>query len=144
MTEADFRQHAENNEPVRLKDRSTCLYVNEWYLPVVEDGRLRIDTHTGEVHDVDAGMLEALRGRGPGTAVGDIARAIAGLDPATRIVVKLDDDTYADLAPAVTEAVIALDSEQATGDRTHDRHGPEQRAATLYAASEKAVVIEAL
>lgn len=74
MTRAEFDHAAKEMTPVRPKDRSQSNYVNESYMPFIDDdGTRRIDTHTGETQPVDDTLLEALRTRERGTTVNDIS-----------------------------------------------------------------------
>ena len=74
MTRKQFLDAADRGQPVRLKDRSRCFYEDEWYHPyAAPDGRLAIATHTGEHHDVDDTLLEALTDEIPPLTVADIA-----------------------------------------------------------------------
>lgn len=84
MTRAECDHAAKEMTPVRPKDRSQSNYVNDSYMPFIDDdGTRRIDTHTGETQPVDDPLLEALRTRERGTTVNDIISRLAAVDGAS-------------------------------------------------------------
>ena len=139
MTEQEFDEAAASQRPVRLKDRSRCYWRNEWYLPRIgDDGRRFIDTHTGERHAADDGMLDALRAQHEGVRVSDLRKALAGLDGEKRIVIA-SEGGYVDPAPeACHEETIAVESQ--SDDATRGRHGHASEASG-YDPTETAIVL---
>ena len=120
MTEREFRTAARSGTPVRLKDRCTCFYQNEWYRPVEDgDGKLRIHTHTGETRDVGPELLDSLRTPGHGVRAEAVAERLREA-PALRVVLETDEGEYIDICGARTET-IAIES-QSEGTEA-SRHG---------------------
>ena len=127
MTRAEFDHAAKEMTPVRLKDRSRCNYVNEWYMPFIDDdGTRRIDTHTGETHLVDDSLLEALRTRERGTTVNDIIDRLATVDGSLRAVIPDGNGGFIDLTGIRTDD-IAVEA-RSEGDGPGNRHGPKTEA----------------
>ena len=93
MTRKQFLDAADREQPVRLKDRSQCFYEDEWYRPyTAPDGRLAIATHTGEQHDVDDTLLEALTDEIPPLTVAELLRAAPRDDEAGTVIVIAEPD----------------------------------------------------
>ena len=121
MTRAEFDHAAKEMIPVRLKDRSQCNYVNEWYMPFIDDdGTHCIDTHTGKTHLVDDSLLEALRTRERGATVNDIIDRLAAVDGGLRAVIPHGNGGFIDLTGIRTDE-IAVEA-RSEGDGPGNRH----------------------
>lgn len=93
MTRKQFLDAADRGRPVRLKDRSRCFYEDEWYRPhAAPDGRLAISAHTGEQHDVDDTLLDALTDEIPPLTVAGVLHAAPRGDEARTVIVIADPD----------------------------------------------------
>ena len=122
MTEAELRKAADESTPVRLKDRTTCNYVNEWYMPFTrENGTLAIDTHTGEVREVDEALIESLQVQGSGTTVGEMIDRLSKFDREKRLVKDDGNGGFEDIE-SIDTATMAVES-RSEGDDTR-LHGP--------------------
>ena len=140
MTKAEFDRAAGDMTPVRLRDRSACNYANEWYLPIVDENRTRrVDTHTGETHQVDDTMLDALRPRGRGMTVGDVIDRLAYVDRNLRAVIPDRDGGFVDLADVRTDE-IAVES-RCEDDGPGNRHGPTTEAPWQHDPVERVAIL---
>lgn len=127
MTRAECDHAAKEMTPVRPKDRSKFNYVNEGYMPFIDDdGTRRIDTHTGETQPVDDPLLEALRTRERGTTVNDIISRLAAVDGRLRAVIPDGNGGFIDLT-GIRTADIAVEA-RSEGDAPGNRHGPKTEA----------------
>ena len=121
MTAAEYRAAAAAETPVRLKDRASCFWTNEWYRPVREpNGGRGLATYTGEWIKVDNALLCQLTPAAAGTTGEDIARMIDEKQkPACRRPGSQRE--YLDVRAAAVRT-IAVES-RSTGQQRH-RHGP--------------------
>ena len=127
--------------PVRLKDRSRCYYRNEWYEPTVgDDGRLLMNTHTGEVKEVDGELLDQLRTARPRATVAQLIEALSAMPADATPVVKVDETSYLELDTKRlhTEEVAV---EGAAEEDDARRHGSAIEAAGPYDPTARAVVL---
>ena len=129
MTRAEFDHAAKEMTPVRLKDRSRSNYVNEWYMPFIDDdGTRRIDTHTGETHLVDDTLLEALRTQERGTTVNDVIDRLATVDGSLRAVIPDGNRGFIDLTRISTDDIAVEARSESDGPGNHD---PLERVAII-------------
>ena len=131
MTRKQFLDAADRGRPVRLKDRSRCFYEDEWYHPhAAPGGRLAISAHTGEQHDVDDTLLDALTDEIPPLTVADVLHAAPRGDEARTVIVIADPD-------GKLQALGAYDVEPASITTTNG----ELREATPLEPSTQAVLL---
>lgn len=136
MTRAEFDHAAKEMTPVRPKDRSQSNYVNDSYMPFIDDdGTRRIDTHIGQTQPVDDPLLEALRTRERGTTVNDIISRLAAVDGGLRAVIPDGNGGFIDLTGIRTDdiAVEARSEGDAPGTATVRR--PRQPDTILWNSS---------
>ena len=142
MTREEFDRAAARESPVRLKDRTRCNYVNEWYMPIKRpDGSRAIDTHTGEVHVVDAELLDKLRERIRGTTVGEIRNALANLEDDSPMVMSNGDGRFHDIeTKSIGRVTIAVEA-YAEEEGQEGTHGEDDRATGPYDPIEEVFAI---
>ncbi len=142
MTREEFDRAAARESPVRLKDRTRCNYVNEWYMPMKRpDGSRAIDTHTGEVHVVDAELVDKLRERSRGTTVREIRNALANLEDEIRIVMSNGKGRFHDIeTKSIGRMTIAVEA-YADEDGQVGTHGEDDLATGPYDPVEEVFTI---
>ena len=142
MTPQEFREAAEAEQCVRLKDRTACFYENEWYLPSVgSDGALEIiDIERGTRLPANAELVEALETKRKGHTVGELRAALAKFDDNMRPVIGVNDESFAEIDPSKLRAVeIAING--APSNPTDELHGDATRAHGEHDPTEVAVLV---
>ena len=100
MTQEEFTAAVADGRKVRLRDRTRCFYVDEWYEPIVLDNGTRVlYTHTGETIEANDDLLAQLTTEPAIITVGQLRELLDKYTDDTPVVLKSEHATYGDITP---------------------------------------------
>ena len=100
MTQEEFTAAVADGRKVRLRDRTRCFYVDEWYEPIVLDNGSRVlYTHTGETFEANDDLLAQLTTEPAIVTVGQLRELLDKYPDDTPVVLKGEHAAYGDITP---------------------------------------------
>ena len=100
MTHEEFTAAVADGRKVRLRDRTRCFYVDEWYEPIIRDnGAPALYTHTGETIEAGDNLLAQLTTEPAIMTAGRLKALLNEYTDDTPVVLRSEKAAYGDITP---------------------------------------------
>ena len=100
MTHEEFTAAVAGGRKVRLRDRTRCFYVDEWYEPIILDnGDPAIYTHTGKTIEANDDLLAQLTTEPAIMTIGRLKELLDEYTDDTPVVLRGGQAAYGDITP---------------------------------------------
>ena len=100
MTHEEFTAAVADGRKVRLRDRTRCFYVDEWYEPnILDNGARVLYTHTGETIKANDDLLAQLTTEPAIMTAGRLKELLNEYTDDTPVVLRSEKAAYGDITP---------------------------------------------
>ena len=100
MTHEEFTAAVADGRKVRLRDRTRCFYVDEWYEPIIRDnGAPALYTQTGETIEASENLLAQLTTEPAIMTARRLKELLDQYGDDTPVVIRDDQAAYGDITP---------------------------------------------